>query len=231
MILNLMRKDLLLHRSMVVLIAVGVVLEVVLLSFGAGTQRSDGVPLEVVVFLATACGSLLTALFAGRDDRHRGAGFDLALPVTRRRVVFSRYLLSLLALPLWLGLTAVTRWACRWPVFPSETFAPGTLVIALSAFVTGMGIVYPLVAAAGFSGLLYGFVGMLVLALLAIVSARLVPAVRPAVQALGRIVPLLDGLHARLGDPWYLLAVAGSLFCLWGVSFAIAVALYERRSR
>jgi hypothetical protein len=231
MILRLMRKDLLLHRSMVVLLAAGIVFEVVLLSFGAGTQRIDGVSLEVVVFIATACGSLLTSLFAGRDDRYRTAGFDLALPVTRRQVVFSRYLLSLLALPLWLGLTAVTRWACRWPVFPAQTFAPGTLVLALSAFVTGMGIVYPLVAAAGFSGLLYGFVGMLVLALLVVISVRLVPAVRPVVQTLGRIVPLLDGLHARLGDPWYLLAVVGGLLCLWGLSFSVAEALYERRFR
>ena len=65
MILRLMRKDLLLNRSMVAGAAASVVLLVVLLSFGAGTQRSDGVPLEVVIFLATACGSLLASCQPG----------------------------------------------------------------------------------------------------------------------------------------------------------------------
>lgn len=231
MILRLMRKDLLLHRSMVVLIAAGIVLQVVLLSFGAGTQRSDGVPLEVVVFIATTCGSLLTALFAGRDDRYRTAGFDLALPVTRRQVVFSRYLLSLLVLPLWLGLTAVTRWACRWPVFPSETLAPVNLVLALAAFVAGMGFVFPLVVRMGFQGLIYGLVGLLVLALLVVASIRLFPAIRPVLQALGHVGPLLHALHVRLGDPWYLLLAVAALLFLYGLSFVVAEALYERKYR
>jgi hypothetical protein len=231
MIMNLMRKDLLLNWSVVAGTAAGVVLLVVLLSFGAGTQRSDGAPIELVIFLATAGGSLLTSVVAGRDDRYRTAGFDLALPVTRRQIVLSRYLLSLLALPLWLGLTAVARWACRWPVFPAETFAPGYLALALSALVAGMGIAYPLVAAVGFIGLLYGFVGLLVLALLAVASVRLFPAVRPILQTLGRIIPLLGNPHARLGDQWYLLAVVGGLLCMGGLSFAVAEALCERKSQ
>lgn len=231
MIARLMRKDLLLHRSTVVLIAAAIVLQVVLLSFGAGTQQSDGVPLEVVVFVATACGSLLAALFAGQDDRYRTVGFDLALPVTRRQVVLSRYLLSLLALPVWLGLAAVARWACRWPVFPVEMFASENLALALSALVAGLGIVYPLVTAAGFLGFFYGFVGLLVLALLAVASVRLLPAVGPVLQTLGRTVPLLGSLDARLADPGHLLAVAGSLLCLCGLSLAVAEALFERKSR
>ena len=115
-------------------------------------------------------------------------------------------------------------------MFPAETFAPGNLVLALSAFVAGMGIVYPLVAAMGFLGLLYELVGLLVLVLLVVASIRLFPAVRPVLQTLGRIVPLLGSLHARLGDPWYLLAVVGGLLCLYGLSFAVAEALCERKS-
>jgi hypothetical protein len=228
-IFRLMRKDLLLNRSMAAFAVAGVVLLTVLLSFGAGTQRIDGVPLEVVIFLATFTGSLLATFFAGRDDRYRTGTFSLALPVTRCQVVLSRYLFSLFALPLWVGLTALTRWACRPPAFPSDVFTPGNLVLALSALVAGMSVNYPLVAAVGFPGLLYGLLGPLVLTLFAAASARLFPAVRPVLGTLGRIGPLLGRLHALLGDPRYLLAVVGSLLFLCVLSFAAAGALSRRK--
>ncbi len=229
MVLRLMRKDLLLNRSMVVLTAAYVILLVVLFSFGVGAR--EPLPLDVVVCMTTFSGSLLATLFAGRDDRYRTGAFDLGLPVTRGQIILSRYLLSLLVLPAWIGLIAVTRWACRWPLFPAETLAPGTLVLALAAFVAGMGFVFPLVARMGFQGLLYGLVGLLVLALLIVASIRLFPAVRPVVQGLGRFAPLLQTLHARLGDPWYLMLAAAALLVLYGLSFAAARALYERKPR
>ena len=229
MILRLMRKDLLLNRSMVVLMAACIVLLVVLFSFGVGAR--EPVPVEVVVCIAAFCGSLLAALFAGRDDRYRTAAFDLGLPVTRRQIVLSRYLLSLLGLPVWIGIIAITRWACRWPFFPAEALAPPNLVLALAAFVAGMGFVFPLVARLGFQGLLHGLVGLLVLALLVVASVRLFPAARSVFQVPGNIAPLLHALHARLGDPRHLLLAAAALFVLYGLSFAVAEALYKGKYR
>jgi hypothetical protein len=229
-ILRLMRKDLLLNRPVVAVVAAGIVLVVVLLSSGAGTQRGDAIPFEVVLFLASVYGSLLATLFAGRDDRYRTRAFNLGLPVTRREIVLARYLFSLLALPLWIGITVAVRWCWFWPVFPSEAFTPGSLALAFCGFVAGAGITFPLVVWAGFLGLVYGGVGLQVLALTTVVLIRLVPAARPTLGAIGGIVPTLGRLHAGIGDPWYLLAATAALLCLYGLSFAVAAALYQRKT-
>jgi hypothetical protein len=229
-ILRLMRKDLLLNRPVVAVVAAGILLVVVLLSSVAGMQRGNAIPFEVVLFSASVCGSLLATLFAGRDDRYRTRTFDLGLPVSGRQLILSRYLLSLLALPLWIGIAAAVRWSWFWPAFPSEAFTPGNLALALCGFVVGMGITFPLVVWAGFLGLVYGGVGLQVLALTAVALIRLVPAARPTLRAIGWVAPTLLRLHAGIGDPWYLLTVTGALLCLYGLSFAAAAALYRRKS-
>jgi hypothetical protein len=226
---RLIRKDLVLNRWMVALVAVGIVTVVAILYLGVGTSREGGPPSSVVLFIASWAGSLVPSLFAGRDDRFRTFSFDLGLPVTRGRVVLARYLLALLLVPVWIALVAAARWACGWSRFPVEFVHPESLVLGLAASVAGMGLVFPLVVRVGFMGLLYGLVGLQVLGLVTVVAVRQVPAASAALSQAGRIVPALAGLRARLGDPVFLAAAAGALLALNALSFAAARALYRRR--
>lgn len=226
---RLIRKDLILHRWMVALVAVGIVTFVAILYLGAGTSRDGGPPATVVIFFASWAGSLLPALFAGRDDRFRTFVFDLGLPVRRGQVVLARYLLALLFVPIWTSLVAAARWACNWPWFPTELASADSLVLALAASLTGMGLVYPLVVRVGFPGLLYGLAGLQVLGLVTVVAVRLLPSVRSTLQQAGRIVPALAVLRDRWGDTVFLTTAAGALLALHALSFTTARALYRRR--
>jgi hypothetical protein len=228
-ILRLIRKDLLLNWTIVALVAAGIVTLVAILYLGVGTTRDGGPPVAVVLFITTWFGSLLPAAFAGRDDRYRTGSFDLCLPVTRGQVVLARYLLPLLLLPVWVGLVAGARWACGGLRFPVQVVRPDSLLLALSALVTGMGIVFPLVVWVGFMGLLYGLVGLQVLGLLTAVAVSQFPAVLAALSLLGRIDPMLGGFRAGLGDSWFLMAATGALLFLYALSFAAACALYRHR--
>lgn len=229
MILRLMRKDLLLNRSMVALVAAGLVLMVVLVNFAAANERSASLPVELLVFIGTCYPALLVSLFAGRDDRYRTAVFDLALPVTRGMVLLARYLLALLLHPVWLLAIAAVCWAWRWPRFPSAVFAPESLALSLAAFVSAMGTTYPLVTRAGFVGMLYGLVGLQAVGVAVYALGRRWPVFGSLVDAFARIGPGLRGLHARLGDPWYLLGVFAVLAALYGLSFLAAAAVYRRK--
>lgn len=229
MILRLMRKDLMLNWHMVTIVVAGLVLLLVFENIAVAGGGDAALPVVLLVFVGTCYPALLTTLFAGIDDRHRTGSFDLALPVRRRQVLLSRYLLAILLHPVWLLVIAVSCWAWQWPRFPSALFAPESLALSFAALVCGMGPWYPLVLRAGFMGMLYGLVGLQVVGVAVTALARSWSPFERVIDLVRRIGPGLRTLHARLGDPWYLAGVFVVLSALYALSFLVADALYRRK--
>jgi hypothetical protein len=225
---RLMRKDLILNWPVVAIVVAGIVTFVLIFFLGVGNDRGHGLPVPLVLVSTTGYGSLMSSLFAARDTRFRTRVFDLGLPVPPGDVILARYLIGLLLLPLWIGLVVVVRWACAGPRFPLEIVHPDNLVLALAAFVAGMGVVFPLVVRVGFRGLLYGAVGLQVLGLVVVVLGRRFPAVLDAISRLGRIAPVAARLRTLLGDAGCVTVATGALLALYALSYAAARALYRR---
>jgi len=229
MILRLMRKDLMLNWHMVTIVVAGLVLMLLFVNFATAGEGDTSLPVFLLVFVGTCYPALLTTLFAGIDDRHRTGSFALALPVRRRQVLLSRYLLALLLHPAWLLVIAVSCWAWRWPRFPSTLFSPESLALSFAALVCGVGPWYPLVLRAGFMGMLYGLVGLQVVGVTITALGRSWSPFERVLDLVRRLGPGLRALHARLGDPWYLAGVFFVLSALYALSFLVAAAIYRRK--
>lgn len=232
MVARLMRKDLLLNGSMLAVLVGGLVVMVVIFRF-AGQLRGDEMPLAVILVFGSFYGSLLPLMIAARADRFRTRGFDASLPVTRRQILAARYLLPLLLLPAWVGLTYGTCCALSGGLLAPEALRAGTLLLAPTALVVTVGAFFPLVSRVGFMGMLYGLVGLQVVGIALFTVVRSVPWLRSGVtdlfNAIGKIGPSLRGLHVEIGDPWYALLVIATLAGLYGLSFLAGAALERNR--
>lgn len=224
-----MRKDLMLNWPMVAIVVVGLVLMLAIVNFAAAGEGDAPPPIALLVFVGTCYPALLPTLFAGRDDRFRTGRFDLALPVRRRQVLLSRYLLAILLHPVWLLVITAVCWAWQWPRFPSRLFAPESLALASAALACGMGPWYPLVLRAGFMGMLYGLVGLQVIGVFVTALGLRWSPLRPVFDFIRQIGPGLRALHARIGDPGYFAAIVATLAAVYVLSFFVSAALYRRK--
>ena len=87
LVLSLVRKDLLLHKRF---LAISASLYIVYLAYIASRASR---PMVGVVF-ASLLFSMLPISVAAREDRFKSLGFTLSLPVRRRDLVLSRYVLG-----------------------------------------------------------------------------------------------------------------------------------------
>lgn len=205
MIGRLLRKDILLNWSMIVVIVGGLVLVVALNRF-ADRAVGERVYFGLILFYSSLYASLLPLLSAVRTERYRTDAFDCSLPVTRRQTIAAKYLLPVLLLPLWVALTYGTVGAFSAGRIPLDALHAETLLLAPAALVVVVGLFYPLVMRVGLPGMLYGAVGLQIVGVVLAVAVRRVPGIRGLFDAVGRIGPAMRGLHADIGDPWFALA-------------------------
>jgi hypothetical protein len=223
MIAKLMRKDLLLYRSMPLWIAGSIAVNLVILAVEG--DRS-AMPLGFASFIA----GFLPIMISGGEERTRTNA--CALPVRRRQIVLARYLLPLILFPGWMLYSAGLTWVLSGFHLPAGSVRPDALASALAVQVLTVSAATPLILSLGFMGLLVGLVAFQVISLgVLIVGPRFglrggILAIEDAIRSIG---PGLRGLRASMGDPAYWLAVFTALVVVSVLSFLISFALFRQR--
>jgi hypothetical protein len=226
MIGNLMRKDLVLYRSMVPWIALSIALNLVLLAV-EGDRAAF--PLGFGAFIA----GFLPVMISGGEERFRTNSFTCALPVRRSAIVLSRYLLPIALFPGWMAFCAGLVWALGGFRLPAGMPRFDTLASAFAVQALTVSVTTPLILSLGFIGLVIGLVAFQVLALgVLVVGPRFglrhgILAIEDAVRSVG---PGLRALRASLGDPVFYLAGFAALAALLALSYTVSCALFQRRN-
>ena len=225
MIARLIRKDLLLYRTLPLWIALSIAVNVVILVIEGDRSVS---PLGFGAFIA----GFLPVMICAGEERSRANAFACALPVRRRGIVLARYLLPLILFPGWMLYSAGLVWVLAGFRLPAGMVRLDALASALAVQVLTVSAATPLILSFGFMGLVAGLIALQVLALgVLIVGPRLglrdgILAVEDVIRSIG---PGLRGLRTSLGDPAFHLALFATLAALSALSYLVSCALYGRR--
>jgi hypothetical protein len=221
LMLNLIRKDLLMHKTgfpVYVSIIVGVM----------ALQAWRDFSLSLYITLTCTYGTIFPAGLIAIEDRFRAGAFNCSLPVTRSQIVRAKYVISwaiavIVALN-GLALYSVIAAKSFWAIWTMSTVGQVLVTLAL-----GLGMTLPVLLRFGWWGLIGGFIGMQVVG---IITVLIVQALLPDLQLINSFIAISDFVanrRAQLGGPLFLTAivVAGAVVNL--VSCKIAVMLFERR--
>lgn len=225
MMLKLMRKDLVLYRSMVPWIAVSIAMNVVILAIERDRSAS---PLGFGAFIA----GFLPVMISGGEERSRTSAFACSLPVRRSRIVLARYLLPFALFPGWMAYCVGLVWALDGFRLPVDLLRLDVIASALAVQALTVSVTTPLILSLGFIGLVVGLVAVQVLALgVLIVGPRFglrhgILAIEDAVRSIG---PGLRALRASMGGPAFYLAEFAALAALLALSCTVSCALFRRR--
>jgi hypothetical protein len=226
MILNLMRKDLVLYRSMIPWVAVSIAMNVVILAIESDRAASF---LGFGAFIA----GLLPVMISGGEERSRTNAFACTLPVRRSGIVLGRYLLPFVLFPGWMAFCACLVWVLEGFRIPAGMLRLDVIVYALAVQALTVSIATPLILSLGFIGLVVGLVAVQVLALgVLVVGPRFglrhgIFAIEDAVRSIG---PGLRAMRASLGDPVFYLAGFAALAALMALSCTVSCTLFQRRN-
>ncbi len=219
--LNLIRKDLLLHKTafygyMPVL--------VVYLAYLAGQVSS----LNVFITFSCIMAAILPLVLITREDKFGAEAFICSLPVTRRQVVHAKYVLcwSIALILAVIGLVLYSIFAIDGS---SAMWSVSTASRVLLTLSLGLGVAIPLSLRFGWIGLIIGLVGTQVLGIVAILFVKTFATGLRLGDVFNSVWVSLEGLHSRLGHPLFLAAVFVILVAFNLASGAIAVRLFERR--
>lgn len=164
-------------------------------------------PIALIPLLASTA-----SFIADRDDRLDF--LSAQLPVTRRTIVASHYLIGAAAF----AVTVVVVLGIATALRPEDAEARSLAALTLAGIATIAAVAMPAIARFGRQSLLFVTFGLSAVGLLA---ARFLP---PAADALGRAVEW-SGTHALETT----LLAAAALALLWAASYAVTAAIYQRR--
>lgn len=219
--LNLIRKDLLLHKTGFPLWAT---VFVVVLAF----QAWRGFSPSFYLMLACAYGTIFPAVLVTLEDKSRSGPFNCSLPVTRRQIVRAKYVISW-ALAVLLTLIGLVLYA----VIAAESLLTiWTMAMVGQALVTlslGLGMTLPVLLRFGFWGFTGAFAAMMSLCMLSILVLQ---ALLPDLHLMDSFIAISDFVartRTQLGAPLFLVAIVVAGGALNVVSCEIAVMLFKRR--
>jgi len=221
--LNLIRKDLILSKRFLLIFGL------LYLGYMGYLGSRVGHPREIIVITTLMCG-LLPLIQYTREDKFKAGVLNCSLPVTRREIVLSRYILSwVLTLVLYVLVMGVIALLPGRKFATSAMFSLNTVLFALAFMTLYLGLLLPLILRFGLAGM---FAFLIVLQVFGIATLLLdrykVAHLRLSSLAVVVKKGLLD-LHASLGTPVYdsLLVVLMVLLTL--ASFSFAMFLYKRK--
>ncbi|MDP7014763.1 MAG: ABC-2 transporter permease [Pirellulaceae bacterium] len=218
---NLIRKDLLMHKSGFQLWApvfVGVL----------AWQAWRGFSPSFFLMLACVYGTIFPALLVTIEDKSRSGAFNCSLPVTRRQVVGAKYIIS------WaLAVFFTSIGLMLYSVIAADSFlaiwSTSTAGQALVTLSLGLGLTLPLSLRFGF----WGFTGAFVVTTSLGMGALLVlQVVSPDLHIMDSFIAISDfvaRVRAQLRGPLFLTAIIVAGAVLNVVSCEIAVVLFKRR--
>ena len=220
---NLIRKDLILNKKFLLVFGF---LYVVYMGY-LGSRVSS--PREVVIFSTLLC-ALLPLIQYTREDKFKTSVLNSSLPVTRRQIVLSRYVLSwAVTLIMYALIIAALAVIPGGKVSAAALLNFNTTLFALAFMTLYLGLLLPPLLRFGMVGMLVFLIGIQVLAIPILVLERhkvvnfglrdLAPSIKSA----------LFSLQTHLGQSGYLALIIVLLILLNTASFFWSVFLFKRK--
>jgi hypothetical protein len=224
MLRNLVRKELILNRNTLLLTALPYVGWFAYLLREIRTGAG-----EYLVMSAVMAVFYQVVVFV-REDKLKTAALTCSLPLTRARIVRSRYGIGASLVALWIAIAILLALVCPWSHLAADrVLAPKTLGVALSVGVLGTAILFPLVIRLGLIGVV-AFLGVIqVFGLATFLVMDLFGATGATRAVFGSIEETVRALYRHLGDSGFAVTWAIALAIVTFASYRASVFLYERR--
>lgn len=220
--INLIRKDLILHRKILALVAI-----LYPLYLGFLGSRVNNL-LLLPLFGGFLYGIVPFILF-GREEKFKSMAFGLSLPGTRRGFLRARYVFSwALMLGMFLAGSLIMAAAPGGKLSAATVFGPKMILLSLTFMALIFGTVMPLYVRFGQAGMLVSLAVLQVLGILLLIFRNVLG--RETVGRILRLIP--DGLAAvqsSLGDGPAVLAVLSLLALFSYGSFVLSLVLFRRK--
>jgi ABC-2 type transport system permease protein len=220
---NLIRKDLILNKKFLLVFGF---LYIVYMGY-LGSRVST--PREVVIFSTLLC-ALLPLIQYTREDKFKTSVLNSSLPVTRRQIVLSRYVLSwAVTLIMYALIIAALAVIPGGKVSAAALLNFTTILFALAFMTLYLSLLLPLLLRFGMVGMFAFLIGIQVLAIPILILERhkvLNFGLRDLVSS---IKSALFSLQAHLGQSGYLALIIVLLILLNTASFFWAVFLFKRK--
>jgi hypothetical protein len=220
---NLIRKDLILNKKFLLIFGL------LYIAYLGYLGSRVGHPREIVVLGTLMCG-LLPLMQYTREDKFKASIVNCSLPVTRREIVLSRYVLSwALTLGMFflvMGVIAVLPGR----KFPTALlFSVDTVLFALAFMTIYLGLLLPLLLRFGMAGMFAFLIGIQVFGTATLILDRYKIAHVRLTSLAAWVRHGLLALRASLGTAAYDALIVGLMVLLTLASFSFAVFLYKRR--
>lgn len=218
---KLIFKDFLLHKKF--LLGFGPAYVLYMGFFGSRISSS--------VVLA-AFGPLLYALLPltiyAREDKFKADGFSLSLPVTRRELILSRYVLSWIVMLAMYGSASILSTLIPGTKLGASTvFLPKTILMALAFMTVIFGMLMPLFTRFGMVGLMIFLIVMQALGIFLIIFNTLIKDIRSLIAS---IIGAVNAARAALGPGGSAAAVVALMIVLTYFSLELSVLLFKRKN-
>jgi hypothetical protein len=219
--LNLIRKDLLMHKT-------GFPVYVPFVGGVMALQAWRGFSPSVYITLVCIYAIIVPTALMAIEDRVRAGVFNCSLPVTRRQIVLAKYViawvLAVVAVLTGLAIYSVIAAQNLWAIW---TLAAAIQILAILSL--GLGLTLPVLLRFGWMGMMIAYFGMLTLGAVTVV---IVLAFVPGRQLLDSLIAISDFVVDtvnQLGELNFLMliVVVGAILNL--VSFIIGVKMFKQR--
>ncbi len=213
-------KDFLLHKKF--LLGFGPAYVIYMAIFGSRISGSG---------VSAGFGPLLYALLPltiyAREDKFKAEGFSLSLPVTRRDLILSRYVLSwIVMLAMYGGASVLSLLIPGTKLSLSTVFLPKTILMALFFMTLIFGMLMPLFTRFGFVGLMIFLVALQVLGIFLVVFNMVIKDIRTVIVS---IVRAINKAQAAIGPAGSAAAAVVLMIVLTYLSFELSAYWFKRK--
>ncbi len=220
--LNLIRKDLLMHKTGIP-VYVPIVVGVMVLQAWRGFSPS--VYITLICIYAIIVPTALMAI----EDRVRAGIFNCSLPVTRRQIVLAKYVIAWV-----LAVVAVVTGLAIYSVVAApnlgDIWTLAAAIQSLAILALGLGLTLPVLLRFGWMGMMISYFGLMTVVAVTVV---IVLALVPGRQLLDSFIAISDWVAnavLQLGELncLMLIIVVGAILNL--VSFIFGTKMFQRRA-
>jgi ABC-2 type transport system permease protein len=171
--------------------------------------------------------ALLPLTIYAREDKFKADVFSLSLPVTRRHLILSRYVMAWITMLLMYGIASVLSVLIPGTKLSLSTiFLPKTVLMALFFMTLIFGTLMPLFTRFGFVGLMIFLVALQVLGIFLVVFNMVIKDIRTVIVS---IVGSVNKAQAAVGPAGSAAAAVVLMIILTYISFELSVYLFKRR--
>ncbi len=171
--------------------------------------------------------ALLPLTIFAREDKFKAETFSLSLPVTRRDLILSRYVMAWLCMLVMYGSASVLSvFIPGTKLAVSTVFLPKTVLMALFFMTLIFGTLMPLFTRFGFTGLMIFLVALQVLGIFLVVFNMVIKDIRAVIVS---VIGSINKAQAAIGPAGSAAAAVVLMILVTYLSFELSVFLFKRR--